>query len=236
MDAAISQSMNYLLGKSQLFDGFILTLSSSHLAKGGMLVAIMLFAWLWVPADIEAEKKDRIIGNRTTILAALVASVFGEIFARFLSNYSSFRLRPFLEASLDMQVPDSLKALAPDMIANSSFPSDHAILFFAMATGIFMVSRRWGLFAFLYSSIFIAFPRIYLGLHYTSDIVIGAIIGIGFALAGIWLLRNSKVLKRIVGWSMSHPAFFYPVFFLFLFQVATMLQDVRDFAQLLKLL
>jgi undecaprenyl-diphosphatase len=134
-----------------------------------------------------------------------------------------------------MQVPERLQLLAPEMIANSSFPSDHAILFFAIATGIYMISRSFGIFAFLYSFIFIALPRIYLGLHYMSDIVIGTAIGIGFSIVGVRLMRNSAILKRTVSWSMSKPEIFYPVFFLFLFQVATMLEDVRAFSQLLKL-
>ncbi|OAO01259.1 hypothetical protein A8B75_15930 [Sphingomonadales bacterium EhC05] len=235
MDIMIAQWMSHGLSRSLLFDETVLTLSASHLVKGAMLVSIMLFVWLWVPSNSQLGKEKAQIRNRTTILAALVASVFGEIFARLLSHYSAFRLRPFLEASLDMQVPERLQLLAPEMIANSSFPSDHAILFFAIATGIYMISRSFGIFAFLYSFIFIALPRIYLGLHYMSDIVIGAAIGIGFSIVGVRLMRNSAILKRTVSWSMSKPEIFYPVFFLFLFQVATMLEDVRAFSQLLKL-
>lgn len=236
MDIIIAQWMSQLHGRSPLFDEAVLTLSASHLAKGAMLVAIMLFAWISVPLDSEGREKSEPVRNRTTILAALVASVFGEIFARLLSNYSAFRLRPFLETPLDMQVPDRLQLLAPEMMMNSSFPSDHAILFFAISTGIFMISRGFGILAFSYCSIFIALPRVYLGLHYMSDIVIGAIIGIGFAIVGVRLMRNSRILKRTVGWSNSNPAIFYPIFCLFLFQVATMLEDVRAFSQLIKLL
>ena len=236
MDNMISLWIGSFLGRWPLLDQAILTLSASHLAKGGILVSIMLFAWFWVPSGSVIDRKTVQACNRITILAALIASVFGEIFARLLSHFSTFRLRPFLEASLDMQVPQGLRLLAPEMMTNSSFPSDHAILFFAIATGIFIVSRGFGIFAFVYSSIFIALPRIYLGLHYMSDIVTGAVIGIVFAVVGIRLMRSNRLLKRIVHWSVSTPEFFYPVFFLFLFQVATMLQDVRAYSQLLKFL
>jgi len=236
MDIVFSQWMNALLGRSLLFDEAVLTLSSSHLAKGGMLVAVLLFVWFWIPAGREKQSRRYLLKSRVTILAALMASVFGEIFARLLSHFSPFRLRPFLESSLDMQVPEKLQMLAPEMMTNSSFPSDHAILFFAMTTGVFLISRTIGLFAFLYSTVFIALPRIYLGLHFMSDILIGALIGVTFTLVGVRLMKKAKLLRWPVIWSFSKPAIFSPLFFLFLFQVATMLEDLRAYVQLFKLL
>ncbi|MEP2987858.1 MAG: phosphatase PAP2 family protein [Parasphingorhabdus sp.] len=236
MDRQITLWFGELLGSSSLLDETILTLSSSHLIKGGALVALLLYIWVAKPGQLGIGVQRTQNQNRVTILTALVASVFAEIFALILSHKTDFRLRPFLEKSLDLQVPDRLQLLGPEMMTSSSFPSDHAILFFAIVGGIFMVSRGLGMFAFLYCSIFIALPRIYLGLHYTSDILVGAAIGLFFAIAGTGLLANSRIVRGTIGWSHSYPAVFYPVFFLFLYQVATMLEDLRAFMQLLKLL
>jgi hypothetical protein len=52
------------------------------------------------------------------------------------------------------------------------------VLFFAMAAGIFIASRRAGWFALVYVSAFICLPRMYLGEHYATDILTGAAIGI----------------------------------------------------------
>ena len=226
------------LGSSELFDEAILTISSSHLVKGAALVAILIYVWIAKSCSCEfgIARRATQIQNRITILAALLASVFAEIFALILSHLTAFRLRPFLEKSLTLQVPDRLQVLGPDMMTSSSFPSDHAILFFAIVGGIFVVSRGLGMIAFLYCCIFIALPRIYLGLHYMSDILVGAVIGFFFAVVGNNLLKSSRLMKGAVAWSYSHPTIFYPMFFLFLYQVATMLEDLRAFVQLAKLI
>ncbi|MBM4165401.1 MAG: phosphatase PAP2 family protein [Ignavibacteria bacterium] len=58
-----------------------------------------------------------------------------------------------------------------------SFPSSHAVNNFAVATlfGAFFKQHRWKYFAF--TSI-IAYSRVYVGVHYPSDIFAGAIIGV----------------------------------------------------------
>ena len=67
----------------------------------------------------------------------------------------------------------------------SSFPSDHAALFFTLAVGIYFASRRAGWFCFIYYSLlFICLPRVYLGEHYPTDIVAGAAIGMVPGVAG----------------------------------------------------
>jgi undecaprenyl-diphosphatase len=61
----------------------------------------------------------------------------------------------------------------------SSFPSDHAMLWMAVATGIFLVWRGIGVLAILYTVLFICVPRAYLGFHYPTDLLVGAAVGIG---------------------------------------------------------
>ena len=117
------------------------------------------------------------------------------------------------------------------MGSSSSFPSDHAVLFSAITTGIFLVSRRLGIFATIYCLIFIAFPRLYLGLHYATDIIVGALIGAVCTVFGVRLLWKVPAMGQAVRLSYSHAAMIAPLSFLFLFQVATMLEDVRAFAQ-----
>jgi undecaprenyl-diphosphatase len=59
----------------------------------------------------------------------------------------------------------------------SSFPSDTAAFAFALSVGVLMIWGRWGWLAILYSLVVICIPRVYLGYHYPSDIVAGALIG-----------------------------------------------------------
>jgi undecaprenyl-diphosphatase len=68
-----------------------------------------------------------------------------------------------------------------------SFPSSHAVNNFAAASVLAYFYRRYaaGFFAF---AALIAFTRVYVGVHYPSDIAGGALIGtaVGFLIIGLW--------------------------------------------------
>ena len=110
----------------------------------------------------------------------------------------------------------------------SSFPSDHAVLFFALSTGLCFISRKVGTFTLFYSALFICLPRIYLGLHYPTDIIAGAIIGMTVTLLANIFLIKSKRLQSIANWSYSKPNLFYPLFFLLTYQIADLFDNSRD--------
>jgi undecaprenyl-diphosphatase len=83
-----------------------------------------------------------------------------------------------------------------------SFPSGHTSQAFATATALYMAWPKWyiGLPAFGWAST-VAYSRMYLGVHYPSDIVAGAIVGMGSAWitykANEWIRgkRQAKKLK-----------------------------------------
>jgi undecaprenyl-diphosphatase len=235
MDARISQYVAEYLGRWPLFDEAVLIMSSSHLVKGAAVCAIMVYIWASDTGGCRAGGVEKHFNNRLTLIAAMFSCVFAEALALVLANSLEFRLRPLLVPELGMQVPDRLMEYAATMSSSSSFPSDHAVLFAAITTGIFMASRRLGIFAALYCLAFIAFPRVYLGLHYVSDILVGAVIGIICTVIGVKVLRRLPIMRLPVKLSYSHAAFIAPLSFLCLFQVATMLEDMRAFAQIPKL-
>lgn len=70
----------------------------------------------------------------------------------------------------------------------------------------------------------------YLGFHYPTDIIAGAIIGIAIALvANIYLVKN-KGIHSIVNMSYSSPNLFYPLFFLLTYQIADLFNASRKLA------
>jgi membrane-associated phospholipid phosphatase len=86
---------------------------------------------------------------------------------------------------------------------------------------LFLVSRPAGLLVLLYSLLFVDLPRLYLGLHYPSDILGGLIVG--FAVAWIATLPpiREAVSPRLLRFLERRPGTFYACFFLALFTLGS---------------
>jgi len=75
---------------------------------------------------------------------------------------------------------------------HDSFPSGHAISAFAMAAVLssFYPAHRWAWYSI---AALIGFSRVYLGAHYASDVIFGALLGIG---VGVWASRTKLEYLR----------------------------------------
>jgi undecaprenyl-diphosphatase len=72
-----------------------------------------------------------------------------------------------------------------------SFPSSHAVNNFAVATLFSAYYRRWRFWFFGWAAL-VALSRTAVGVHYPSDILGGAVIGVCVALAVIFLWRQAS--------------------------------------------
>lgn len=80
------------------------------------------------------------------------------------------------------------------------FISSHAANFFAIITFVYLVLRKTYpklIFPLLFIGMIIAYSRIYLGVHYLSDVFVGALVGslIAFLVHRLLYLRFSEKVK-----------------------------------------
>lgn len=77
------------------------------------------------------------------------------------------RTRPYDVLGYDPVIPP---------VGDPSFPSGHTAASFAAATAIYAINRKWGIAAYVFAAV-MGFSRLYLGVHFPTDVVFGAILG-----------------------------------------------------------
>lgn len=117
--------------------------------------------------------------NVRAVFSAVISSIV-VIIADSAVSFFYFIPRPFAAHKVNLLVGH---------IANASFPSDHAAISFALATSIFIYDPKLGVLAYLLA-VLISFSRIFAGLHYPSDIIVGALIGISASYVSAWAVKK----------------------------------------------
>ena len=206
--------------RSLFLDSLIVYVMENNLLTGGVLMA--LFWWTWfTPTNAGLEKRE-------VLLFGLLLSILAVFIARALALALPFRLRPLQDALVHFKAP--YKVDATGLINWSSFPSDHAVLFFGIAAAVWMVSRPVGAVALCHTLFIINLPRVYAGIHYPSDIIAGAVLGIGIvSLCRLKGLRKS-VTHIPLSWLDKHPSSFYAVLFLLTFETTEVFDSTRQIA------
>ena len=79
--------------------------------------------------------------------------------------------------------------------SSASFPSGHSATAFAaaVAVGLFYPRLRRPLLAL---AAVVALSRVYLGVHYASDVLAGSLLGVLLGLASVWVVRAAAPMPR----------------------------------------
>jgi membrane-associated phospholipid phosphatase len=148
--------------------------------------------------------------------AALACAVAASFVVTRLIAFATNWPRPLGREQLIVPIePERWRYLVEGMTGFGAFPSDHAALFFALATGLFAWSAAAGAIGLAAAALF-CLCRVAVGFHYPSDMLVGGAIGAGFAAGSLRLARGplAAPLDRIVGWFDRRPAVAYPLLFL----------------------
>jgi len=207
---------------SETLNNAVSIVADFYLFKGLLPLAMLCAIWF--------DTRERRQWQREMVVATILSGLLALIIGRILAHYLPFRQRPLYDHSLHLAFPI---AATPEAVLRtwSSFPSDHAMMWTAVAMGIFLVSRWMGVLALLQCVFLICLPRVYLGLHYPSDVLAGILLGVSVTC----VVTRKPIMERfapaIVRLIDRYPNFSYAGLFVILFELATTFDEPRELAQ-----
>jgi undecaprenyl-diphosphatase len=222
-DSSVLSFVNGFARHSIIFDKIMVSIVNQDLIKGGFVMALLWWAWFKDADDIKSSVA------RTHIIATIAGCFFSLMSARILANHLPFSLRPMYNPAVPFIMPYEWQR--GQLESWSSFPSDHAVMFFTLAVGLLFISRAVGILALIHVVLFICFPRVFLGLHYPSDIIAGAFLGIFFGIVFNQQMLVGYFSKAINYWLRKSAGTFYACFFLLTFEIARLFDDIRSLAE-----
>ena len=170
VDYSLFRALNGIAGRSQLLDTFMV-----GVARYSPIFYALSLVGLWLTWKARNQLAALIAG-----ISALVALGLGQIV-----GYAFPRDRPYLAHNVALLITHS-----PD----TSFPSDHTTLAFAVAVAVWYLNRRTGI-ALVVFGVLVAVARVFVGAHYPSDVVGGAVLG-GITSAFIARLARVAIVRR----------------------------------------
>ena len=137
--------------------------------------------WMAIAAALLLSRKTRRVG-----VGMGIAMLTGLLLCNATLKPLCQRPRPY-----DYQY-DVFGKLIPLIIERQhdfSFPSGHTIASFEAAGVIALNNKKWGIGALVLACL-IAFSRLYLYVHYPTDVLVSIVLGLTLALLGNWLSRR----------------------------------------------
>lgn len=160
------------------------------LTRRGYLLALPLLAYAFLRSN--AERKAGAPSFYRDFLWALLLSACSFLLCDLLSNqvkHLAARPRP-------NNVLDGVRLLVGSTAKANSFPSSHASNAFAFALPLYLsirgyLSRPWRVYILALPAL-IAFSRVYVGVHYPSDVAGGILLGTIVAVSSVLVLRHAR--------------------------------------------
>ncbi len=174
MDRTLTHWINAAAGSSSVLDAAMLATT-----RFGIPIIVLCVVLQWWSKD------DRVHIRHTSIaagLAFLIGLAFNQAILLFIQ-----RVRPY---------DAGISNLIIERSGDWSFPSDHATASFAIAATFALHALRRRAILFLLMSLLIAYSRIFVGTHYLSDILGGALTGIVAAVLVRWSYHEGSRLDR----------------------------------------
>lgn len=152
------------------------------ISDGDTYVAFGIPVGLFTAGKINKDKQ-MVYNSYESVSAQLINGVITTVLKTTIS-----RPRPFVTYPNDIQ--------KHSVAGSKSFPSGHTSMAFATATTISLQYPKWFIIApaYLWAST-VGYSRMYLGVHYPSDVIAGAVLGAGSSLLTHYTFKY--IQKRI---------------------------------------
>ena len=172
MDYTLFSEINGLAGRSHLLDVVMI-----GVAKYSPSIYALALALLWLTWKPKNQRAAFLAG-----ISALVALGLGQIV-----GHAFPRDRPYLAHRVSLLITHS-----PD----TSFPSDHTTLAFAVAFVVWHFNRRAGALMMIFGVV-LAVARVFVGAHYPGDVIGGAVLGAVTSLVLLCLSEIARVRRAL---------------------------------------
>lgn len=130
--------------------------------------------------------------TRRTGMAAAFALIFGLVIGNMILKPTIARIRPYDLTGFELLVPK---------LDDYSFPSGHTLASFEAAGAMMMTDKKIGIPA-LILAIIIAFSRLYLYVHFPTDVIASIILGLLFAYVAVKL--TDRIIVKYPGITNSN--------------------------------
>lgn len=131
-------------------------------------------------------------GHRRTGMVMAAALLMGLVICNLGMKPLFQRIRPY---DYQLQHYGRVIALLIEAETDFSFPSGHTIASFEAATVLLLRNKKWGVPA-LILAVVIAFSRLYLYVHYPTDVLCSVILGVAIGYAGNALADKIPIYKK----------------------------------------
>ncbi len=158
-DTLLYHAINGLAGHYAWMDSIMIFLANQALP---LYAIFFVVAWFVLAKDDRSHRHGLLLAGLSGILALLINALIAQIW---------FRPRPFVafsKGTFTQLVPHSMDA---------SFPSDHASGSFGFATASWGRLPRWISIPFTVLAVLVLFARVYVGVHYPTDVLAGFFVG-----------------------------------------------------------
>jgi undecaprenyl-diphosphatase len=156
----------------------------THLGKWGAFFIICSVAMLFFPKW------------RKTGWSIAAAMLLGLIVCNFTIKPLVARPRPYSAETIERFGRSAVELIKGVEESEFSFPSGHTIAAFEFATAFAIRKPKWGPAVFILATL-IAFSRLYLFVHYPTDVFASVILGSLFGLLGVVIVNAIyKLIER----------------------------------------